>query len=585
MERHSLQIILFLFFILVIGCGGYLIIEDDWSVFDAIYMTIITITTVGYGETKELTNYGRLFTIFLIILGFGAMAMFTTQFARFIIESEIKGLFVGRKIMRKLKKMKNHFIVCGFGRIGSSICSELTKKGLDFVVIEINEKLVQEAEKKNYCAIKGNATADSSLKEAAIDRCAGLVAALSADADNLFISLSARELNPKILIVSRGEEPGVEDRILRAGADIVVSPITLGGQQIAHLLSQTNVASSYDLTKEEQNSLLGFALRIYRSSKEEVCTVAEIKEESNALNIIAIKHEDGSIETNFSNDMEISPHDSVVIVKHNEVKQQKTITKEKDNKKILIADDHKALRLLFTRKISAGGHDVITAEDGDEAVVQAMKHKPDLIILDVMMPNRNGYEACITMKATPELNNIPIILYSADESQEFITKGKNAGADACIRKTSKSSDLLSKIDEFLYKPKQRIEELEKEEEEESEKIIFDPTELFELVEGDVDLIKDTIEIFMNEIPGQLSKIKESLSNENIQLIKEEAHSIKGAAASTGCIEIQELAFDIEQAAKNNKLDQCKNMTESLEKAFERMQNTFKDYDWNDLTLK
>ena len=221
-------------------------------------MTVITITTVGFGEVHELSSDGRIFTIILVFLGFGTAALFATQIARLILESEFAEILTRKKMGRKIMKMKDHYIVCGYGRIGSAICDALEDERLPFVIIEHSDKSTALAHGKGYCVLKGNATTDAVLKEAGIHHALGIVAALSPDADNLLISLAARELNPQIFIIARGEEPEVEDRMMRAGADIVVSPMLLGGQQIAQLITRQAGKLPQAAISEPEAGVLGF---------------------------------------------------------------------------------------------------------------------------------------------------------------------------------------------------------------------------------------------------------------------------------------------------------------------------------------
>jgi voltage-gated potassium channel len=137
---------------------------------------------------------------------------------------------------RKIAGLKDHYVVCGFGRIGNIICAELQRAGIEFVIIEKDPTLVQAADCLGYLVVEGDATSDTSLRAAGITKARGVIAVLNSDADNLFISLAAREMNPDIKIIARGEEPATENRLLRAGADVVVSPLKLGGQQIARMV-------------------------------------------------------------------------------------------------------------------------------------------------------------------------------------------------------------------------------------------------------------------------------------------------------------------------------------------------------------
>jgi len=221
--------------VILLGVVGYHLIEK-WAFLDALYMTIITITTVGYEETHTLSTLGRVFTIILIFCGWTTFAVIGALVAKAVIHREIKGFFRRKNMQNIIDKMKDHYIICGGGRIGSFISEDLKERNVPFVLIEIDELLLQTAEKKGYLVIKGNATTDESLIEAGIKQAKGLVAALTNDADNLMVSLAARELNPNIYIIARCEKTSAHKRMRQGGADVVVSPLQLGAQHIANLI-------------------------------------------------------------------------------------------------------------------------------------------------------------------------------------------------------------------------------------------------------------------------------------------------------------------------------------------------------------
>ncbi|MHC4885082.1 MAG: NAD-binding protein, partial [Planctomycetota bacterium] len=351
--------------------------------------------------------------------------------------------------------MKNHYIICGFGRIGFSICEVLHEKRYPFVVIEADEKRVTLAEEKGYKTIHGNATADDTLREAGIDDAAGLAAVLSSDSDDLFISLAARELNPRLMIISRGEEPGADKKILRAGADIVVSPIKLGGLQIAQILTQEGSAEAAapDVILQSQN-VSGLTLLEYRNDRDEPMTVEEAIKETNAACATALRRADGKLLVKPLSNVKFAPEDTLVLMveeSHATLNEPTAAARSIDpsEKKILIVDDHRALRTLFARKITSVGYKTFQAENGLEAVTKAQKTHPDLIVLDAMMPGQTGYEACAALRKLPDFAKTPIIIYSADDPATLEQKGMASGATACVVKTSKSAELLGKIEELL----------------------------------------------------------------------------------------------------------------------------------------
>ncbi|MEW4531304.1 NAD-binding protein [Maioricimonas sp. JC845] len=445
--RYILQILVFVALILTFGTSGYLLIEDGITAPEAFYMALTAITPTQFHEVHRLSVPGRYFTVILVFCGFGAVVAFATQFARLVIQSELEGvgIFTRKQMQRRIRRMKNHYIVCGFGEIGSAICSELRNQQLSFVIIANNETAIEAINREGYPFVRGNPTADTSLREAGIDRAVGLLSVLPDDTDNLVISLAARELNPKIFIIARGEETSVEDRMLRAGADIVVSPMKLGGHQIAELIKQRAGVSSYADGAAPAPAVFGLSMNVYHHASDEPTTVADVLRETSACGAAGLQRTDETFIPTPAPGTAVQKDDTVIVITRSG--STESFQKKSTGRTILLADDHRALRLLFSRKLAAAGHDVLQAGSGEEAVRLARAHRPDLVVLDVNMPDGNGYDVCEELRKTERFTTVPIILYSGEDTDEFIERGRAAGADMCIRKTSKSTDLLARIEE------------------------------------------------------------------------------------------------------------------------------------------
>ena len=236
-------------FIVSFGTIGYMVIEG-WSFLDSLFMTVTTLTTVGYREVRELSSSGRWFTIILIIGGVGTMLYALSTGAKFILEGEIQELIGRRRLEKKIKELKDHYIICGYGRMGKIIAKELKGERVKFVVIEKN--LVVH-EKEEAFVIEGDATQDDILKEVGIERAKGLISVLPTDAENLYVVLSAKGLNPNLFIVARAGEEGSEQKLLRAGADRVISPYHIGGLRIAHTVLKPAVVDFIELATKSGN--------------------------------------------------------------------------------------------------------------------------------------------------------------------------------------------------------------------------------------------------------------------------------------------------------------------------------------------
>ena len=250
-QRQFIVSLMLIAVVILIGTAGYMLIEG-WAMFDALYMTVITITTVGYGEVHKLSHSGQVFTLFLIVFGVGTILYTFNNAARIVIEGEIQEIFGRRKVEKKIRELKNHYIVCGYGRMGSVICRELKEKGARFVVVE-KETAAIEGSEAEALFVKGDATKDEVLREAGIERAKGLISVLPTDAENLYVVLSAKVLNPDLNIVARAGEEGSEQKLLRAGADRVVSPYHIGGLRIAHTVLKPSVVDFIEFATRSGN--------------------------------------------------------------------------------------------------------------------------------------------------------------------------------------------------------------------------------------------------------------------------------------------------------------------------------------------
>ena len=218
--------------VVAVGIVGYMVIEG-WSLLDAAYMTIITLTTVGYEEVHPLSSTGRIFTILLMVAGVGVMLYVLTTVVNLAVAHEVGSLFRRRKLKTRISKLKGHFIVCGFGRVGRVVASTLQGESVPVIVIDKQAEAFAEAEDLGLLYLQGDATRDADLISAQIDKAVGLVAATGDDSENVYITLTARGLNPGLHVVARASRPEAEEKLRRAGADSVVSPYSIGGREMA----------------------------------------------------------------------------------------------------------------------------------------------------------------------------------------------------------------------------------------------------------------------------------------------------------------------------------------------------------------
>jgi voltage-gated potassium channel len=300
--------------ILLLGSLGFVWLEG-WSFFDGLYMTGITLTTVGFGEVHPLSKVGRAYTLVLLLAGMGVMLYVVTSLARVVVEGEIRQALGKRKLLTRIKRLKGHYIICGFGRIGEIIARQLKERGIPLVVVENNPEHVSRLEESGYSFVVGDATREEVLQEAGIERASGLVSVVHSDADNVYITLTARSLKPDLYIVARAEERGAEQKLKRAGADKVESPYEIGGRKMAYAILRPTVttfielamAEGVDLSMEEvtvepTSPLIGLALKD-----------SGIRRDLDLI-VVAIKRVSGEMLYNPAPDTEIQGEDTLVVL-------------------------------------------------------------------------------------------------------------------------------------------------------------------------------------------------------------------------------------------------------------------------------
>jgi len=237
------------------GTLGYALIED-WSFFEALYMTTITLATVGYSEVHSLSYQGRIFTIFLIFFGVGTIAYTIGSTIQFMVEGQLYQFLGRKKVYNKIRRLKDHYIVCGYGRIGRSICRDFAAKPIPFVVVESNPARITQLSEDGYLYIEGDATKDEVLEEAGIRDAKGLITVVTNDASNVFIVLTARGMNSMLYILARASEDSAEVKLKRAGANKVISPYTIGAHRMAQAILRPSVVDFIDIATGRSNLAL-----------------------------------------------------------------------------------------------------------------------------------------------------------------------------------------------------------------------------------------------------------------------------------------------------------------------------------------
>ncbi len=302
--------------IFISGVFGYMLIEG-WDVFDAIYMTVITIATVGYGEVHEVSRLGRIFTMFLIFAGGGFCVYVASLMVQFMVEGQIRAILGRKRLDRKINRLKNHYVVCGYGRIGRVLCKQLTKhRQFDLVVIDSDPELVPVMDEDGILYVCGDAADEAILLRAGIKRAKCLVAVLATDIANVYLVLTARQLNPDLYIMARSGGQQSKSKLQAAGADNVESPYDMGAIRMAQRILRPTVTSFLDIAFAKSRNEIQME-EIPMSPSSDLVDVmlkdSGIRQNFNLI-IIAIKKKDGEMIFNPSFDATIKGGDTVIAV-------------------------------------------------------------------------------------------------------------------------------------------------------------------------------------------------------------------------------------------------------------------------------
>jgi voltage-gated potassium channel len=303
-----------LFLVLTIGTAGFMILEK-WDFLDSLYMTIITLTTVGFGEVHPLNDQGRILAMTIIVSGIGVGGYLLGTLSQIMIEGRLLHVLGRTKLERQIRALKSHYIICGYGRVGRIVCEEIKKsKPTPLVVIEKDSNLTSKIAEDGHLYILGDATEEECLQKAGVLWAKGLITALDSEADNVYITLTAKGLNPKLFVLARAGRIGSEKKLLRAGADRVVSPHQIGGFRMAQALLRPTVTDFIDLATHDPHIELKMEeIRVSASSKLADVSLIEsgIRKQFDLI-IVAIKKASGEMLFNPASHTRIQIGDTLI---------------------------------------------------------------------------------------------------------------------------------------------------------------------------------------------------------------------------------------------------------------------------------
>jgi voltage-gated potassium channel len=231
---------------IVVGTTGYLVLQPGWRLLDALYMTVITLTTVGFREVQPLDDAGRVWTMILSLAGVGLIFGSVGIVAEYLVVEATSGRREAKRMADTVNKLSGHYILCGFGRVGQTVARELVHDGLKVVVIDVMSESLGRARREGFLEVEGDATEEATLRAAGIEKARGLITTIDSDAHNVYVILSARSLNPNLFVVARANTADSEGRLMQAGASRVVSPYTMAGHRLAELATRPRVVDFID---------------------------------------------------------------------------------------------------------------------------------------------------------------------------------------------------------------------------------------------------------------------------------------------------------------------------------------------------
>jgi len=312
LRNRLILIAVALVLVLTGGTIGFMWIEH-YPVFDAFYMTLTTVTTVGYAEIRGLSHAGRVFNSFLIFFGVTTIFLAVGAMTQTLIELELNQFFGKRRVRSMIDKLEGHIILCGFGRVGRGAAEELRKAGSPFVVIDNNDERVERAIKAGMLAVLADASRDETLRDVGIARAKGLIATLASDADNLFVILSAKTLNPNLQLSVRIAEESSEQKMRRAGADFVFAPYNTTGHRMARAMLKPHVLQFLDFTEQQGVDVEIEQVLVTGQSTFAGRTLAEVDmRHKSGVVILAIRKANGEMHFNPSSEVKMLPGDYLI---------------------------------------------------------------------------------------------------------------------------------------------------------------------------------------------------------------------------------------------------------------------------------
>ncbi|MDY6954461.1 MAG: NAD-binding protein, partial [Thermodesulfobacteriota bacterium] len=379
-----------------------------------------------------------------ILIGFGSLAFVGHAIVESLLEKVWSGKSELRKMRKKISGLKSHYVVCGYGRVGMAAAEYFRETGADFVIIEANSAQTREIREKGYLIVEGDATRDATLLKAGIKSASGLLALLNSDPDNLFTALTARELNPMLHIIARAEDASSEKKILRGGANDVISPFTTAGKQIAEqVLSATRKQDACQETYRQK--AVPQWVRVQEGSPMLGETVGTVSMQM-GLEIMGLRRS-GQDFILPDRETTLERADMLLVIDYEEDKGSSSAPLEPD--KLVIVDDNPVILRLYARLFQKAGFHPMTATNGGDGLELIIQEKPVAAVIDFMLPTLTGIEVCRRVRAVEACKDTKLVLFTADHQPETRTRALEAGADAVVVKSPEASEVIETVVQTL----------------------------------------------------------------------------------------------------------------------------------------
>jgi len=490
-----------------------------------------------------------------------------------------------RKMRKEIARLQDHYILCGFGRVGASAVEFFLKAGVEFVVIEAHEGRCRFIQERGFRFIQGDATNEETLLEAGLKEARGLLALLPSDPHNLFIVLTARELNPTLHIITRAEEPSSEKKLLRAGADNVVSPFTTAGQKIAiSMLSATGrpVPASCGPPSSELRPLW---VEVQKGSSMEGLTIGQLTRETGG-EILGVRKASGRDLLAPAPDVRVERGDLLLILTEGRPEEEEEALKSNSaQKKVLLVDDNPVILGLYKRLLRRAGFFPLTASNGQEALEALQRERPSVAIIDYRLPVLSGIEVCRKARSMPELQEIKILLFTGDEDPRIRKRALKAGADAFLRKSPDAHELIEAVNRLLQgdgcaeelgdgaRPRQKAVMPKGGSSGRSQNPLSheEMQRILERVDGDLSLLRQIRGLLSSQIAQFACQIQEALETQDSASLAQAAHQIKGSMGNLGAQRAFEAACLLEESAKKEDFRRTEETWQALKQELDRLE--------------